>query len=78
MSQITAEHIYQKAVSVLAERLEPIDLLFLQECIDGDPQDGFFEELTRVVAEMYPECFCFPPGHPRHNLSEYGEIKIEK
>lgn len=56
MPQITAEHIYQKAVSTLAEHLGPIDLLFLQECMQDDPHegnDGFFEELTRVVTEMH-------------------------
>lgn len=55
MPQVTAEHIYQKAVSVLAEHLEPIDLLFLQECINLDEESGFHRELTRVAAQMYPE-----------------------
>lgn len=57
MAQVTAEHMYQKAVSVLAEHLEPSDLLFLYECIYEDPEHGFFIELTGVLARMFPEKF---------------------
>lgn len=55
MPQVTPQHIYQKAVSVLAQHLEPVDLLFLHECMDEDEDFGLLDEVSRVVREMFPE-----------------------